>query len=51
LRSPNGGCSWTPRALTDGFHSALQEIRKDWDEQVKKSLRKKHPGKKEDDKS
>jgi membrane protein required for colicin V production len=40
-----------PRALTDGFHSALQEIRKDWDEQVKKSLRKKHPGKKEDDKS
>ena len=29
-----------PRALTDGFHSALFEIRKDWDEQVKKNLRK-----------
>ena len=33
-----------PRALTDGFHSALVEIRKDWDEQVKKSLRKKKDG-------
>jgi membrane protein required for colicin V production len=30
-----------PKALTDGFHSALAEIRKDWDEQLKKSLRKK----------
>jgi membrane protein required for colicin V production len=42
--------SLAPKALTDGFHSALQEIRKDWDEQVKKGLRRKS-GKKEDDKS
>jgi membrane protein required for colicin V production len=41
-----------PKALTDGFHTALAEIRKDWDEQVKKSLRKKksNGNKSEDDK-
>jgi len=39
-----------PRALTDGFHSALAEIRKDWDEQLKKSLRKKFDKKTDDEK-
>jgi membrane protein required for colicin V production len=37
-----------PKALTDGFHTALAEIRKDWDDQLKKSQRKKS-GKESDD--
>jgi membrane protein required for colicin V production len=30
-----------PHALKEAFHDGLTEIRKDWDEQVKKNLRKK----------
>jgi membrane protein required for colicin V production len=40
--------SLAPRALTDGFHSALVEIRKDWDDQVKKSQRRRSDRDKKD---
>ena len=35
--------SLAPRALKDAFRESLQEIRKAWDEQLKKKKRKEHP--------